>query len=401
MKNIENDMSIPLLTITTPAGSYDVLVGPNLLQELPARLQALGLSGTLWLISDGQVYPHHGAAVEGLLRGVGYRIESYAVQSGEASKDLAVVSKLYDWMIGGAVERRDVVLALGGGVVGDLAGFVAATVLRGIALIQLPTTLLAMVDSALGGKTGVNHSLGKNLIGAFHQPRLVLSDTNTLATLPSRELRAGWAEVIKHAVIRDAGLFELLEKHSGVSIQEPEGVVSSIAQDGVELRRSAKQILNADSWLLNSIIRRAAQVKVDVVNIDERETGERMLLNYGHTLGHALEALTGYGTLLHGEAVAIGMELAAQVALRMELWGPESVERQRALLQAYGLPIAIPASVDPARLLELTLRDKKIRAGRVRWVLPTAIGMAEVRDDVQEDLVRAVVEAAGAARSAN
>ena len=401
MQHPEDQQAIPSLTITTPAGSYDVLVGPNLLQELPARLQVLGLSGTLWLISDGQVYPHHGAAVEGLLRGVGYRIESYAVQSGEASKDLAVVSKLYDWMIGGAVERRDVVLALGGGVVGDLAGFVAATVLRGIALIQLPTTLLAMVDSALGGKTGVNHSLGKNLIGAFHQPRLVLSDTNTLATLPSRELRAGWAEVIKHAVIRDAGLFELLEKHSGVSIQEPEGVVSSIAQDGVELRRSAKQILNADSWLLNSIIRRAAQVKVDVVNIDERETGERMLLNYGHTLGHALEALTGYGTLLHGEAVAIGMELAAQVALRMELWGPESVERQRALLQAYGLPIAIPASVDPARLLELTLRDKKVRAGRVRWVLPTAIGMAEVRDDVQEDLVRAVVEAAGAARSAN
>ncbi len=389
MKNIENDMSIPLLTITTPAGSYDVLVGPSLLQELPARLQALGLSGTLWLISDSKVYLHHGAAVESMLRGVGYRIESYAVQSGEASKDLAVVSKLYDWMIGGAVERRDVVLALGGGVVGDLAGFVAATVLRGIALIQLPTTLLAMVDSALGGKTGVNHSLGKNLIGAFHQPRLVLSDTNTLATLPSRELRAGWAEVIKHAVIRDAGLFELLQQ--------------AIGDQGLGIGRRALSMPPIPSLQppIAAIIRRAAQVKVDVVNIDERETGERMLLNYGHTLGHALEALTGYGTLLHGEAVAIGMELAAQVALRMELWGPESVERQRALLQAYGLPIAIPASVDPARLLELTLRDKKVRAGRVRWVLPTAIGMAEVRDDVQEDLVRAVVEAAGAARSAN
>jgi len=389
MKNIENDMSIPLLTITTPAGSYDVLVGPNLLQELPARLQALGLSGTLWLISDGQVYPHHGAAVEGLLRGVGYRIESYAVQSGEASKDLAVVSKLYDWMIGGAVERRDVVLALGGGVVGDLAGFVAATVLRGIALIQLPTTLLAMVDSALGGKTGVNHSLGKNLIGAFHQPRLVLSDTNTLATLPSRELRAGWAEVIKHAVIRDAGLFELLEQAIG-----DQGL-------GIGRRASSMPPIPSPQPPIAAIIRRAAQVKVDVVNIDERETGERMLLNYGHTLGHALEALTGYGTLLHGEAVAIGMELAAQVALRMELWGPDSVERQRALLQAYGLPTAIPASVDPARLLDLTLRDKKVRAGRVRWVLPTAIGSAEVRDDVPEDLVRTVVEAAGATRSAD
>ncbi len=378
MQHPEDQEAISSLTITTPAGSYDVLVGPDLLRALPARLKALGLNGRLWLISDSAVYSHHGALVEGLLRGVGYQVESYAVPSGEASKDLAVVSQLYDWMIGGAVERRDAVLALGGGVVGDLAGFVAATVLRGIALIQLPTTLLAMVDSALGGKTGVNHALGKNLIGAFHQPRLVLSDTNLLATLPARELRAGWAEVIKHAVIRDAGLF-----------QELEDCRLQIADC------SGESIYNLQSIICN-LVRRAAKVKVDVVNIDEREIGERMLLNYGHTLGHALEALTGYGTLLHGEAVAIGMELAAQVALRMELWGPESVERQRALLHAYGLPTAIPAGVDSARLLELTLRDKKVRAGRVRWVLPTAIGAAEVRDDVPDDLVRTVVKAAGA-----
>ena len=308
---------------------------------------------------------------------------------GVPSKDLAVVSGCYDWMIGGAVERRDAVLALGGGVVGDLAGFVAATVLRGIALIQLPTTLLAMVDSALGGKTGVNHPLGKNLIGAFHQPRLVLSDTSMLATLPARELRAGWAEVIKHAVIRDAGLFQELEALSS------EFKVLSL-EEATPTQNSELKIQN-----FAEVIRRAAKVKVDVVNIDERETGERMLLNYGHTLGHALEALTGYGTLLHGEAVAIGMELAAQVALRMELWGPESVERQRRLLYAYGLPTAIPAGVDPAHLLELTLRDKKVRAGRVRWVLPAAIGAAEVRDDVPEDLVRAVVESAGTARPAD
>jgi 3-dehydroquinate synthase len=373
----------PSLTITTPAGSYAVLVGPNILHELPTRLQALGLSGTLWLISDSQVYAHHGAALERLLRAAGHRVESYAVPAGEASKDLTVVSQLYDWMIGGAVERRDAVLALGGGVVGDLAGFVAATVLRGIALIQLPTTLLAMVDSALGGKTGVNHSLGKNLIGAFHQPRLVLSDTSLLATLPARELRAGWAEVIKHAVIRDAGLFQELED-CRLQIADCTG----------------DSIYNLQSTICN-LVRRAANVKVDVVNVDERETGERMLLNYGHTLGHALEALTGYGTLLHGEAVAIGMELAAQVALRMELWGPDAVARQRALLHAYGLPTAIPAGVNPAQLLELTLRDKKVRAGRVRWVLPTAIGAAEVRDDVPEDLVRAVVVAAGTVQPAD
>jgi 3-dehydroquinate synthase len=390
MRKAEDETALPQLAITTPAGSYDVLVGPNLLRELPARLQALGLSGRLWLISDSAVYPHHGAAVERLLRGAGYRVEGYTVPSGEASKDLAVVSKLYDWMIGGAIERRDAVLALGGGVVGDLAGFAAATVLRGIALIQLPTTLLAMVDSALGGKTGVNHPLGKNLIGAFHQPRLVLSDTSLLATLPARELHAGWAEVIKHAVIRDAGLFEMLEAESS----EFKDMSSQLPDNSTQNSKLITQNFAA-------LVRQAAKVKVDVVNIDEREIGERTLLNYGHTLGHALEALTGYGTLLHGEAVAIGMELAAQVALRMELWGPESVDRQRALLQAYGLPTAIPAGVDPARLLELTLRDKKVRAGRVRWVLPTAIGAAEVRDDIPENLVRAVVVAAGAERSAD
>src|SRR5689334_4228078 len=204
-------MNLPPLTVTTPTASYPILVGPGLLRSLPEHLGALGLRGALWLISDTSVHPRYGTAVEGQLRGAGRLVQSYAVPAGEASKDRAVVPRLYDWLIGGGVERRDVVLALGGGVVGDLAGFVAATVLRGIALVQLPTTLLAMVDSALGGKTGVNHALGKNLIGAFHQPRLVLSDTNMLATLPPRELCAGWAEVIKHAVIRDAGLFELLE----------------------------------------------------------------------------------------------------------------------------------------------------------------------------------------------
>jgi len=210
-----------------------------------------------------------------------------------------------------------------------------------------------------------------------------------LATLPARELRAGWAEVIKHGVIRDAGLFELLESLSS------EFKVLNFA----EATPTQNSKLKTQNFA--NVIRRAAQVKVDVVNIDERETGERMLLNYGHTLGHALESLTGYGTLLHGEAVAIGMELAARIALRMELWGPESVERQRALLQAYGLPTALPSGVDPTRLLELTLQDKKVRAGRVRWVLPTAIGAAEVRDDVPEALVRAVVEAAGAEQPAH
>ncbi len=366
-------MTDQTLTITTPAGSYPILVGAGLLRELPEQLAALGLRGRLWLISDSAVFPHYGAQIEGSLRASGYAIGSHVVPSGEASKDLATVAGCYDWMIGGNVERRDAVLALGGGVVGDLAGFVAATVLRGVAFVQLPTTLLAMVDSALGGKTGVNHPLGKNLIGAFHQPRLVLSDTDTLATLPPRELRAGWAEVIKHGVIRDAGLFDELEAAVG-------GVA---ADDGASIPKLPPPN--------PPVIRRAAKVKVDVVNIDERETGERMLLNYGHTLGHAVEAAGGYGALLHGEAVAIGMDLAAQIAERMGMWSAGDVLRQRALLAAYGLPTALPPEMDPEDLLERTLRDKKVRAGRVRWILPTSIGHAVVRDDVSESLVHDVL----------
>ncbi len=369
------------LTITTAAGSYPIVVGAGLLAELPARLAELGLRGRVWLISDSAVFPHYGPKLAAALAGAGYKVEAHVVPAGEASKDLAVVSGCYDWMIGAGVERRDAVLALGGGVVGDLAGFVAATVLRGVALVQLPTTLLAMVDSALGGKTGVNHPLGKNLIGAFHQPQLVLSDTDTLATLAPRELRAGWAEVIKHGVIRDAGLFEMLEN------QQPR----------TENHPKDKTVLGSRFLVQPEVIRQAAKVKVDVVNVDERETGERMLLNYGHTLGHAIEAAGGYGALLHGEAVAIGMELAGQIAARMGLWGDEQVVRQRRLLQAYGLGTALPAGLDPEDLVERTLRDKKVRAGRVRWVLPTAIGHATVRDDVPEALVIDVVRAAAGA----
>lgn len=362
--NRERSLSDTHLQVTTPGGNYDVIVAHGALDELPRQLQSLGLRGALWLISDDQVYPRYGRALEEQLSAAGYRVRGFAVASGEASKDLAMAARLYDWLIGGGVERRDTILALGGGVVGDLAGFVAATVLRGIALVQLPTTLLAMVDSAIGGKTGVNHPLGKNLIGAFHQPRLVLADTATLTTLAGRELRAGWAEVIKHAVIRDAGLFPLLEQ----------AATTTIAGEA-----------------LAGIIRRAVNVKIVVVNADERETGERMLLNYGHTLGHAIEAAAGYGELLHGEAIAIGMHLEAQLAFRLGMIDSGIVERQADLLTGYGLPIAIPPGMTADDLIERTLRDKKVSAGKVRWALPTAIGAAAIRDDVPEAIVRAVL----------
>jgi 3-dehydroquinate synthase len=268
-------------------------------------------------------------------------------------------------------------------VVGDLAGYAAASVLRGVAIVQLPTTLLAMVDSAVGGKTGINHPLGKNLIGAFHQPRVVLADTATLATLPSRELRAGMAEVIKHGVIRDPGLFDELE--------------ALAAERGWDDRREGSGFPGwdaADTALttrLTAIIRRAVAVKVVVVSNDEFERGERITLNYGHTIGHAVEALMGYGPLLHGEAVALGMHAAARIAVAMGLCDKGLVARQLRLLSAYGLSAALPPGLDPEAILAATLRDKKVQAGRVRWVLPTAIGSVVVRDDVPEELVRAVI----------
>ncbi|KAB8142507.1 3-dehydroquinate synthase [Chloroflexia bacterium SDU3-3] len=366
------------LTITTPAGTYEILVGAGVLATLPGHLARLGLRGKIWLISDAAVYNRFGLPLLAALEGAGYGARGFAVPSGEQSKDLATLSKLYDWLIGGGVERRDVVLALGGGVVGDLAGFAAASILRGVAFIQLPTTLLAMVDSALGGKTGVNHPLGKNLIGAFHQPRLVLADTSTLATLPPRELRAGWAETIKHGVIQDRALFERLEQIAGLP-----GEVTAGAGSDAALALPPEE--------LAAIVRQAAAVKAGVVTRDERETGERMLLNYGHTLGHAIEAAAGYGTLLHGEAVAIGMELAAQIAVSMGTFAAADVARQRRLLHAYGLPTALPPSVDPEDLIERTLRDKKVQAGKVRWVLPTSIGAAVTRSDVAEAQVAQVL----------
>jgi len=367
------------LIVTTSSGSYPVVVAAGALASLPARLAALGLRGTLWLVSDAAVATAYGTPLADRLQAAGFRVQRHAVPSGEASKSQDQLWRLYDWLLGAGVERRDAVLALGGGVIGDLAGYAAASVLRGIALIQLPTTLLAMVDAAVGGKTGINHPLGKNLIGAFHQPRLVLADTETLASLPRRELCAGWAEVIKHGVIRDAGLFSDLEQ---LAAEQDWGAGGFSGWQSADARLTER---------LTAIIRRAVAVKVEVVSRDEREQGERITLNYGHTLGHAIEALTDDWALLHGEAVAVGMHAAARIAVAMGLCSAELVARQRRLLQAYGLQVALPHGLDPEAVLAVALRDKKVLAGRIRWVLPTALGSVVVRDDVPEALVRAVL----------
>jgi 3-dehydroquinate synthase len=351
--------------IQTPSGRYQIIVEAHALSRLPDLLTELDLRGTIWLVCDSAVETQYANPLAEQLQAQQYRVHVHAVPAGEGSKDLNVAMQLYSWMIAGSIERRDVVVALGGGMAGDLAGFVAATILRGVAFIQVPTTLLAMVDSSIGGKTGVNHPLGKNLIGAFHQPRLVLSDTNTLASLPTRELRSGWAEVIKHGVIRDAGLFQQLE--------------------------ALTQLGNAEIHYSAELIQRAARVKVDIVNVDEKETGERMLLNYGHTLGHAIEAAAGYGMLLHGEAIAIGMHLEARMAEQLGMVDTAFVARQATLIQAFGLPITIPAGMQAEHIVALTLRDKKVSAGRIRWILPTGVGSAVVRTDVPAPIVHFVL----------
>lgn len=365
------------LTVTTSTTQYPVVTGAGVLATLADRLTALGLRGALWLVAD----EHLATIAEqtaATLRAADYRVHTITVPSGENSKSFTELHRLYDWMIGNGIERRDAVLALGGGVIGDLAGYAAATILRGVALVQLPSTLLAMVDAAVGGKTGINHPLGKNLIGAFHQPRLVLADTNLLATLPPRELRAGWAEVIKHGVIRDAGLFAALED---LAAARGWHAANPAAWDAGDAELTAK---------LTGIIARAVAVKVEVVSIDEFERGERITLNYGHTIGHAIEQLLGY-RLLHGECVAIGMDAAARIAVALGLCAPELVERQRTLLAAYGLTTAMPADLDREAILTLITRDKKVQAGKVRWVLPTAIGQVTVRSDVPIAVIETVL----------
>lgn len=373
-------MSNPL-TVTTTTQTYPVVVEAGALAGLPGRLAELGLRGALWLICDAAVASGYGEPLAAHLRAAGYSVQLHSVPAGEASKGPDELWRIYGWMIAGGVERRDAVLALGGGVVGDLAGYAAASVLRGVAVVQLPTTLLAMVDSAVGGKTGINHPLGKNLIGAFHQPRLVLADTDTLATLPPRELRAGMAEVIKHGVIRDPGLFAELEALAAER-GWAEGRGAFPGWDAADAALTAR---------LTAIIRRAVAVKVEVVSRDEFERGERITLNYGHTIGHAVEALMGYGPMLHGEAVAIGMAAAARIAVALGLFAEDQALRQLRLIGAYGLAVAVPAHLDHEAILVATLRDKKVQARRVRWVLPTAIGSVVVRDDVPEAVVRAAL----------
>lgn len=345
------------LYVTAGLG-YPVVVATDCWSELDAYLVQLGLTGRVHIVADQHLH-----AIAAQLQVIcGQASTLLLLPGGETNKDSTTLMAIYDHLLRQRVERSDIVVAMGGGVIGDVAGFAAATIVRGIACVQMPTTLLAMVDSAVGGKTGINHPLGKNMIGAFHQPRLVLADVNLLKTLPARELAAGWAEAIKHGVIRDAQLF-------------------------VDLAHADPQQAFFDA----ALVRRAVAVKVDVVNSDEREQAERMLLNYGHTVGHALEQLLGYGVLLHGEAVAIGMQVEARLAHTLGLCDDQLIDRQTAILQHYQLPTTIPGGVTVTQMLEVMHRDKKVQAGQLRWALPRAIGHAEIVRDVPIATVQALL----------
>jgi 3-dehydroquinate synthase len=353
------------MTVTTQALRLDkrsvpLVVGPQALEELPHVLANTGFAGRLWLVADQRAMELHGARVQTVLPDV----PCLQLSGSEADKTLEQVSTVWDWLVESGAQRRDALIAFGGGVVCDLVGFAAASYLRGIGLVNVPTTLLAQVDAAVGGKTGVNHRRGKNLIGAFHQPMCVVADTRLLATLPGRELAAGMAEVAKMAMVLDASLFERLEQ-------------------------IAPSLQAHDADALAPLIARSIELKAEVVERDEREAGDRMLLNYGHTVGHALEAVAGYGTLLHGEAVAIGMRAAAQIAREMRMLSEEDAERQAALLRHLRLPDSARASTNDV-LGRLTL-DKKRAGSRQHWILAQRIGAATIRDDVPASIVERAV----------
>lgn len=353
------------IPVDLPRDPYTITVGWGALASLGQQLAALGLPPRVALVTDATVADLFLSGITERLGAAGITAIPIIVPAGEASKRMECLSAIYDALIAARFERDEAVLALGGGVVGDLAGFAAATYLRGVPLVHVPTTLLAQVDASIGGKTGINHPQAKNAIGAFYQPRAVIVDPAALLSLDARLVREGWGEIVKYAVALDGDLFTKVETH---------------AADLLSL---------APEWIA-PIIARCAALKAQVVAADEREANQRMLLNYGHTIGHALEAVTGYGTLLHGEAVFLGMAAEARIAECMGIFASEDLARQDALCRAAGAPTTWPA-VAPEALLAATQFDKKARGGRVRWVLPTALGAATIRADVPDDLVLGVL----------
>jgi 3-dehydroquinate synthase len=349
--------------VNIPGSACRVLAGNSLLGRTGEFCRQAGLSGKCTLISDENVAKLHAQPVLESLRAAGFDPVVLAVPAGEKSKSLAVAEDLLERMASAGLDRGSFVVALGGGVVGDLAGFVAAIYQRGIPFVQVPTTIVAQVDSSVGGKTGVNLRAGKNLAGAFHQPLLVLADTGTLSTLPDREYREGFAEVIKHGAIRDAAMLEQLD---------PSAPRDSLTQ----------------------LIARNIAIKAAVVAEDEKEkSGIRALLNFGHTIGHAVENVAGYGEFLHGEAISLGLAAALVVSERKFKLSSKEADLVRGKLSAFGLPLSLPAQLGTDALLSAAAKDKKFSSGSIRFVVVPRLGDAFVASDVTEDDLREAIEA--------
>ncbi len=347
--------------------SYDILIGAGLLQEAASRIAAVTPKARTIIVTDANVARHHLAGLDASLSAAGMRAGAPIVlEAGEATKSFDHLIRVCDALLDARLERGDAVIALGGGVIGDLAGFAASIVKRGLTLVQIPTTLLAQVDSSVGGKTGINTRHGKNLIGTFHQPALVLADIGTLATLDMREFAAGYAEVVKYGLLGDAGFFAWLEEN-----------------------RAA--IFARDADALGEAIERSCRAKATIVAEDERETGRRALLNLGHTFGHAIEAAQQYRGLLHGEAVGAGLAMAATFSARAGFMDEADAKRVRALLVRAGLPIEAQ-DVAGAAALEAMRMDKKVQSGRMRFVLLRGIGRGFVTADYPDDALAATLE---------
>ncbi len=365
---------IETVRVELGARSYDIVIGRGLIERAGTMLGPVLATPRVAVVTDNQVAPLYGAKLAASLEQSGIETTLFSVPAGEESKSYAGYERLLDSLLDSRPDRQMTLVALGGGVVGDLAGFAAATLLRGIDFVQIPTSLLAQVDSSIGGKTGINARQGKNLVGAFHQPRMVLADVAVLDSLPGRQLRAGYAEIVKYGLINDADFFAWLEAHGA-------GVLAGDAQ--------ARQQAVAAS----------CRAKARIVAADEREAGQRALLNLGHTFGHALERAAGYGDrLLHGEAVGIGLVLAFQLSARLGLCAPEDADRIAAHLREHGLPASpreLPdGSPSAETLVDFMGFDKKLKDGRIRFVLARGIGKSFVADNVAVEDAHAVLQAA-------
>ena len=345
--------------------SYNIIIDRGILNQVGAFISKVVTPRKAIIVTDKIVEPLYGNIVLDSLSECKFDVKLVSMEPGEDQKSMAKAEELYESLFDNEMDRKSLIVALGGGVLGDLAGFAASTFMRGIPFIQIPTTLLAQVDSSIGGKVAVNHPRGKNMIGSFYQPKAVFIDTDTLRTLPKAEITAGIVEVIKYGMIKDAAFFEYIEKH-------------------------LPEILKLEPAVLEEIIYNSCKVKAHVVELDEKEEGLRAILNYGHTIGHALEALTSYKKYRHGDAVAIGMIYASKIAMEMNLADEKVLKRQELLFGRLGLSLK-DTGLDPHDIVRILYQDKKTIGGKLRFVLPTRIGNVVIDDRVNDEIILKVL----------